>query len=363
MPRAYLVLIRRQMQLSPELTRNVNAGSGGNDGGSGSGGGGGGKQHTRRRTQRRVTHNEKRYHSVIHPRFITCYNYRRKLFVVSQSSQVFFPKQPMSLPRRCNSGMNRLDPVSRDARRFEEEHQEEERSERYKHVESVNESGRVSAGVTYLSESWDQTRHKRSPLIGRPISEQSTPNKTGDTTLPGITAHLPHVGDGQSKDARGVSPATRAMRRGNRRLTRNESRYHSAIPKVDIYLTVIIDFSIYRPGEEEEKWWRRRARDLFLAAPLLRIGKVWKADALFRVDCQNSLCASPSLRSRDEVRQEAVQQALAQAMQNRHKPSMPMPSKRTSVMARSPDRDQHDSAAVEESIVIAPRITDHGSAV
>lgn len=44
-----------------------------------------------------------------------------------------------------------------------------------------------------------------------------------------------------------------------------------------------------------------------------------------------------------EVRQEAVQQALAQAMQNRHKPSMPMPSKRTSVMARSPDRDRHDS--------------------
>lgn len=44
-----------------------------------------------------------------------------------------------------------------------------------------------------------------------------------------------------------------------------------------------------------------------------------------------------------EVRQEAVQQALAQAMQSRHKPSLPMPSKRTSVMARSPDRDQHDT--------------------
>lgn len=44
-----------------------------------------------------------------------------------------------------------------------------------------------------------------------------------------------------------------------------------------------------------------------------------------------------------EVRQEAVQQALAQAMQNRHKPSLPMPSKRTSVMARSPDRDRRDS--------------------
>ncbi|RZF47902.1 hypothetical protein LSTR_LSTR013676 [Laodelphax striatellus] len=58
------------------------------------------------------------------------------------------------------------------------------------------------------------------------------------------------------------SPATRARRRGNRRLTRTETRYHS------------------------------------------------------------------------EVRQEAVQQALA-AMQNRPKPSLPMPSKRTSVMART----------------------------
>ncbi|XP_065163963.1 disco-interacting protein 2 isoform X5 [Atheta coriaria] len=59
-------------------------------------------------------------------------------------------------------------------------------------------------------------------------------------------------------------------------------------------------------------------------------------------------------RYHSEVRQEAVQQALAQALQNRHKPSLPMPSKRTSVMARSPDRDRHDSAessSDEDSIV------------
>lgn len=41
-----------------------------------------------------------------------------------------------------------------------------------------------------------------------------------------------------------------------------------------------------------------------------------------------------------EVRQEAVQQALA-ALKNRPKPSLPMPSKRSSVLNRSPDRD-HD---------------------
>lgn len=43
-----------------------------------------------------------------------------------------------------------------------------------------------------------------------------------------------------------------------------------------------------------------------------------------------------------EVRQEAVQQALA-AMQSRPKPSLPMPSKRTSVMGRAPDHAQQES--------------------
>ncbi|KAG5885513.1 hypothetical protein JTB14_030250 [Gonioctena quinquepunctata] len=58
-------------------------------------------------------------------------------------------------------------------------------------------------------------------------------------------------------------------------------------------------------------------------------------------------------KQNSKVRQEAVQQALAQALQNRHKPSMPMPSKRTSVMARSPERDRHDSesSSDEDSIV------------
>lgn len=44
-----------------------------------------------------------------------------------------------------------------------------------------------------------------------------------------------------------------------------------------------------------------------------------------------------------EVRQEAVQQALA-ALKNRPKPSLPMPSKRSSsVFNRSPDRDRDDT--------------------
>lgn len=43
-----------------------------------------------------------------------------------------------------------------------------------------------------------------------------------------------------------------------------------------------------------------------------------------------------------EVRQEAVQQALA-ALKNRPKPSLPMPSKRSSVFNRSPERENDDS--------------------
>lgn len=41
-----------------------------------------------------------------------------------------------------------------------------------------------------------------------------------------------------------------------------------------------------------------------------------------------------------EVRQEAVQQALALAAKNKAKPAMPMPSRRTSVMAKSPTRER-----------------------
>ncbi|XP_055310047.1 disco-interacting protein 2 isoform X2 [Sitodiplosis mosellana] len=48
-------------------------------------------------------------------------------------------------------------------------------------------------------------------------------------------------------------------------------------------------------------------------------------------------------RYHSEVRQEAVQQALA-ALKNRPKPSLPMPSKRSSVLNRSPDRNRDDSA-------------------
>lgn len=47
-----------------------------------------------------------------------------------------------------------------------------------------------------------------------------------------------------------------------------------------------------------------------------------------------------------EVRQEAVQQALA-ALKNRPKPSLPMPSKRSSVLNRSPDRNRDDSGNTE----------------
>ncbi|XP_039963154.1 disco-interacting protein 2 isoform X1 [Bactrocera tryoni] len=56
-------------------------------------------------------------------------------------------------------------------------------------------------------------------------------------------------------------------------------------------------------------------------------------------------------RYHSEVRHEAVQQALA-ALKTRPKPSLPMPSKRSSVLNRSPDRnnDDIDSSTDEESI-------------
>lgn len=84
---------------------------------------------------------------------------------------------------------------------------------------------------------------------------------------------------------------------------------------------------------------------------------------------QQSGAASPSTRAKrratrrvtrhesryhSEIRQEAVQQALA-AMQHKPKPSMPMPSKRTSVMATSPkhkdSRFMSDSSSDDDSIL------------
>ena len=49
------------------------------------------------------------------------------------------------------------------------------------------------------------------------------------------------------------------------------------------------------------------------------------------------------------MRQEAVQQALA-ALKNRPKPSLPMPSKRSSVFNRSPERADRDSGRCHRNI-------------
>lgn len=50
-----------------------------------------------------------------------------------------------------------------------------------------------------------------------------------------------------------------------------------------------------------------------------------------------------------EVRQEAVQQALA-ALKTRPKTNLPMPSKRCSVLNRSPDRNKDDSGKLFQFI-------------
>ncbi|KAK9688284.1 DMAP1-binding Domain [Popillia japonica] len=142
------------------------------------------------------------------------------------------------------------------------------------------------------------------------ITQKGYEKKRTRLLSPYVPKQNANVGvSGVTGENRGVSPASRAMRRGNRRLTRNESRYHS--------------------GKEN--------RGVSPASRAMRRG--------------NRRLTRNESRYHSEVRQEAVQQALAQAMQNRHK--LPMPSKRTSVMARSPDRDRHDSesSSDEDSIV------------
>ncbi|XP_029169560.1 disco-interacting protein 2 homolog A isoform X4 [Nylanderia fulva] len=116
------------------------------------------------------------------------------------------------------------------------------------------------------------------PYVSKQIGGRLAPG--GIASPPGSGGFTGNTGNSNTT-ASAAAVAAAAARRGNRRLTRNESRYHS------------------------------------------------------------------------EVRQEAVQQALA-AMQGRPKPSLPMPSKRTSVMARSPDRERRDSgesSSDEDSVV------------
>ncbi|KAK3918800.1 Disco-interacting protein 2 [Frankliniella fusca] len=127
-------------------------------------------------------------------------------------------------------------------------------------------------------------------------------------------------GGGGSRD-----PEQSRARRTQRRVTHNEKRYHSARgagavrlegPALPLPLPLpraLLDNCPSSPGARARRRGNRR---------------------LTRRES----------RYHSEVRQEAVQQALA-AMQNRPKPSLPMPSKRTSVMAKSPDRDRHDSAS------------------
>ncbi|KAJ8974242.1 hypothetical protein NQ317_006324 [Molorchus minor] len=174
------------------------------------------------------------------------------------------------------------------------------------------------------------------------------------------------VGDGQSKEEKTrVSPAARAVRRGNRRLTRNESRYHSGrgncltVPSnnssndTHLLLGPAMGSGSGRVSGASccKSVFTLLLVSIYLPIQIIEIVKI-RDDLnsfILHIRCDVFTQFSGVL----EVRQEAVQQALAQAMQNRHKPSMPMPSKRTSVMARSPERDRHDSesSSDEDSIV------------
>ncbi|CAD6208962.1 GSCOCG00010775001-RA-CDS [Cotesia congregata] len=138
-------------------------------------------------------------------------------------------------------------------------------------------------------------------------------------------------GDRTSYGSGGVGgrPQPRA-RRTQRRVTHSEKRYHSGRGR-------LVPGGIANPPGSGSSVGNTGASTNSAAA--VRRG--------------NRRLTRNESRYHSEVRQEAVQQALA-AMQNRPKPSLPMPSKRTSVMARSPDRERQDSgesSSDEDSVV------------
>ncbi|XP_060521009.1 disco-interacting protein 2 isoform X3 [Cylas formicarius] len=147
---------------------------------------------------------------------------------------------------------------------------------------------------------------KRTRLLSPYVPKQNS-TAGGDGEIGGSNGH----GGGSSVSGGGGRQhhhQQHTRRRTQRRVTHNEKRYHSDVAS---------------EGQQEQK------------------GGVSPATRALRRG--NRRLTRNESRYHSEVRQEAVQQALAQALQNRHKPSMPMPSKRTSVMAKSPDRDRRDS--------------------
>lgn len=108
-------------------------------------------------------------------------------------------------------------------------------------------------------------------------------------------------------------------------------------------------------------WWKKRTKNSQRTDALYKYVSLNFLNGYFARTHWNCICelpkrcswwqlyvlACPSGQTGDwsvftEVRQEAVQQALA-AMQNKPKPSLPMPSKRTSAMTTSPSRERHPS--------------------
>nr|XP_022914751.1 disco-interacting protein 2 homolog A isoform X2 [Onthophagus taurus] len=157
---------------------------------------------------------------------------------------------------------------------------------------------------------------KRTRLLAPYVPKQNTTGGIGGGGGGGGVG-APHE-DSNDNGNNVAGPKQHTRRRTQRRVTHNEKRYHSDVSGV---------------GAVAEN------KGASPAARAVRRG--------------NRRLTRNESRYHSEVRQEAVQQALAQAMQNRHKPSLPMPSKRTSVMAKSPDRDRHDSesSSDEDSIV------------
>ncbi|XP_025836828.1 disco-interacting protein 2 [Agrilus planipennis] len=160
---------------------------------------------------------------------------------------------------------------------------------------------------------------KRSRLLSPYVPKQNAASLEGNGVGSGNENNLGNGGgEGGICIVGGISGGKQyTRRRTQRRVTHNEKRYHSAVGS-----GVAPQQRGFSPAAKAHRRNNRR------------------------------LTRNES-RYHSEVRQEAVQQALAQAMQNRYKPSLPMPSKRTSVMARSPDREhqESESSSDEDSIV------------
>ncbi|XP_055385630.1 disco-interacting protein 2 isoform X5 [Condylostylus longicornis] len=260
--------------------------------GSGSGGGGGGHgQNRARRTQRRITHNEKRYHSV---------------------------------------GV------------------ESERNS--ENVELFSQLAAINAEIASISSNFKGCKPYKSSAFPEPI--QNISNKTQSPLMSPRFHHSNQIEKHHQQQQSQFRPNSNNLKQSSpvKVPLQQQQQHRSYINQPVISPSSSSSISQQQQQQHHHHHQQQQLHHYHNVQQNINVEQIPSSTNLLAPSA--ILAAVKSMASNNiKVRQEAVQQALA-ALKNRPKPSLPMPSKRSSVLNRSPDRDRDDtdSTTDDESI-------------